>query len=214
MFVFENLLDLEDRAIQLLLKEVESETLIVVAEGRAARRCARSSSRTCRSAPPKCSREDLDSRGPVRVSEVETAAAQDPADRAQSRRKRPDPARRQGARTRMSDAARAQKPTLSAYQRWEMASFDPVTVDTSAADQAALEAHLRRVQRRRARARAGVGPRRGPGDGLSGRLRTRPRARVSRTAASRRSPKPRASPISPTRSRPRCRPPTRGRANR
>lgn len=48
----------------------------------------------------------------------------------------------------MSDTARAQKahkPQLSAYQRWEMASFDPVTVDNSAAEQAALEAHLRRV---------------------------------------------------------------------
>jgi flagellar assembly protein FliH len=45
----------------------------------------------------------------------------------------------------MSDAARAQKPQLSAYQRWEMASFDPVTVDNSAAEQAAFEAHLRRV---------------------------------------------------------------------
>jgi flagellar assembly protein FliH len=35
---------------------------------------------------------------------------------------------------------------VSAYQRWEMASFDPVTVDQSAADQVALEAHLRRVE--------------------------------------------------------------------
>ncbi len=45
----------------------------------------------------------------------------------------------------MSDA-HAQKQKVSAYQRWEMASFDPVTVDHSAADQAALEAHLRRVE--------------------------------------------------------------------
>ncbi|WP_277182451.1 flagellar assembly protein FliH [Caballeronia sp. BR00000012568055] len=44
----------------------------------------------------------------------------------------------------MSNAHTAQKQ--SAYQRWEMASFDPVTVDHSAADQAALEAHLRRVE--------------------------------------------------------------------
>ena len=33
MFVFENLLDLEDRAIQLLLKEVESEALIISLKG-------------------------------------------------------------------------------------------------------------------------------------------------------------------------------------
>ncbi|MDR5733133.1 flagellar assembly protein FliH [Caballeronia sp. LZ025] len=45
----------------------------------------------------------------------------------------------------MSNAAAA-KTNVSAYQRWEMASFDPVTVDNSAADQAALEAHLRRVE--------------------------------------------------------------------
>jgi flagellar assembly protein FliH len=44
----------------------------------------------------------------------------------------------------MSNAAAARN--VSAYQRWEMASFDPVTVDNSAAEQAALEAHLRRVE--------------------------------------------------------------------
>jgi flagellar assembly protein FliH len=47
----------------------------------------------------------------------------------------------------MSDAAEAaRKARMSAYQRWEMASFDPVPVDRSAADQAALEKHLRRVR--------------------------------------------------------------------
>jgi flagellar assembly protein FliH len=46
----------------------------------------------------------------------------------------------------MSDATRAQKARLSAYQRWEMASFDPVPTDRTAADQAALEQHLRRVR--------------------------------------------------------------------
>jgi flagellar assembly protein FliH len=46
----------------------------------------------------------------------------------------------------MSDAATTQKPKMSAYQRWEMASFDPVKVDNSAAEAAALEAHLLRVK--------------------------------------------------------------------
>jgi flagellar assembly protein FliH len=46
----------------------------------------------------------------------------------------------------MSDATRADKAKLSAYQRWEMASFDPVQTDHAAADQAALEQHLRRVR--------------------------------------------------------------------
>src|SRR5260370_22571779 len=44
------------------------------------------------------------------------------------------------------DAEAAKKARMSAYQRWEMASFDPVPVDRSAADQAALEKHLRRVR--------------------------------------------------------------------
>lgn len=45
----------------------------------------------------------------------------------------------------MSDPA-ADKARMSAYQRWEMASFDPVQTDRTAADQAALEKHLRRVR--------------------------------------------------------------------
>jgi len=71
MFVFENLLDIDDRGIQSLLKEIESESLIIALKG----------------APPELRdkflgnmsqraadllREDLESRGPVRVSEVET----------------------------------------------------------------------------------------------------------------------------------------------
>jgi flagellar assembly protein FliH len=56
----------------------------------------------------------------------------------------------------MSDAAEAakkahavdaaKKARMSAYQRWEMASFDPVPTDRTAADQAVLEQHLRRVR--------------------------------------------------------------------
>src|ERR1700732_2634007 len=47
----------------------------------------------------------------------------------------------------MSDAAEAaKKARMSAYQRWEMPASDPVPADRSAADQAALEKHLRRVR--------------------------------------------------------------------
>jgi flagellar assembly protein FliH len=46
----------------------------------------------------------------------------------------------------MSDAASTDKARMTAYQRWEMASFDPVPTDRTAADQAALEKHLRRVR--------------------------------------------------------------------
>jgi flagellar motor switch protein FliG len=71
MFVFENLLDLEDRAIQLLLKEVESEALIIALKGAPpALRQKFLSNMSQRAA--ELLAEDLDARGPVRVSEVET----------------------------------------------------------------------------------------------------------------------------------------------
>ena len=71
MFVFENLLELEDRAIQLLLKEVESEALIISLKGaQPALRQKFLSNMSQRAA--ELLAEDLDSRGPVRVSEVET----------------------------------------------------------------------------------------------------------------------------------------------
>jgi flagellar motor switch protein FliG len=54
MFVFENLMDLDDRGIQTLLREVQSDSLVIALKG-APPRCARRSSRTCPSAPPKCS---------------------------------------------------------------------------------------------------------------------------------------------------------------
>ncbi|CAG4905731.1 flagellar motor switch protein FliG [Paraburkholderia gardini] len=71
MFVFENLLDLEDRAIQLLLKEVESESLIISLKGAPpALRQKFLSNMSQRAA--ELLAEDLDARGPVRVSDVET----------------------------------------------------------------------------------------------------------------------------------------------
>ncbi|WP_028227624.1 flagellar motor switch protein FliG [Paraburkholderia ferrariae] len=70
MFVFENLLDLEDRAIQLLLKEVESESLIISLKGAPpALRQKFLANMSQRAA--ELLAEDLDARGPVRVSEVE-----------------------------------------------------------------------------------------------------------------------------------------------
>ncbi|RQH06014.1 flagellar motor switch protein FliG [Paraburkholderia dinghuensis] len=71
MFVFENLLDLEDRAIQLLLKEIESESLIISLKGAPpALRQKFLSNMSQRAA--ELLAEDLDARGPVRVSEVES----------------------------------------------------------------------------------------------------------------------------------------------
>lgn len=70
MFVFENLLGLEDRAIQLLLKEVESESLIVALKG-APDELRDKFLRNMSQRAAEMLREDLDLRGPVRVSQVE-----------------------------------------------------------------------------------------------------------------------------------------------
>jgi flagellar motor switch protein FliG len=71
MFVFDNLLDLEDRAIQLILKEVESETLVVSLKGaQPALRQKFLANMSQRAA--ELLTDDLDARGPVRLSDVET----------------------------------------------------------------------------------------------------------------------------------------------
>ncbi len=70
MFVFENLLDVDDRGIQLLLKGIESESLIIALKGaRPELRDKFLKNMSQRAAD--LLREDLESRGPVRVSEVE-----------------------------------------------------------------------------------------------------------------------------------------------
>ncbi|MCM8596259.1 flagellar motor switch protein FliG [Accumulibacter sp.] len=70
MFVFENLLDLEDRAIQLLLREIQSESLILAMKG-ASEALRDKIFRNMSQRASEMLREDLESRGPVRVSEVE-----------------------------------------------------------------------------------------------------------------------------------------------
>ena len=70
MFVFENLIDVDDRGVQLLLREIQSESLIVALKG---------SSETLREKIFKnmsqraadMLRDDLEAKGPVRLSEVE-----------------------------------------------------------------------------------------------------------------------------------------------
>jgi flagellar motor switch protein FliG len=70
MFVFDDVMKLDDKALQLVLKEVASETLIVALKGAAPalrdKFLANMSSRAAESL-----REDLESRGPMRLSEVE-----------------------------------------------------------------------------------------------------------------------------------------------
>ena len=71
MFVFDDVLKLDNKSIQLVLKEVASETLIVALKGAAPelkeKILANMSSRAAETM-----REDLESRGPMRLSEVET----------------------------------------------------------------------------------------------------------------------------------------------
>src|SRR5450830_1069206 len=70
MFVFDDVMKLDDKAIQMVLKEVASETLIVALKGAAPelkeRFLSNMSSRAAETL-----REDLESRGPMRLSEVE-----------------------------------------------------------------------------------------------------------------------------------------------
>lgn len=70
MFVFENILDIEDRGIQLLLREVQSDSLIVALKG-ASEGMREKIFKNMSQRAADMMREDLDSKGPVRLSEVE-----------------------------------------------------------------------------------------------------------------------------------------------
>ncbi len=70
MFVFENLLDIDDRGIQLLLREVQSESLIVALKGSSEVLREKLFSNMSQRAAEML-RDDLEAKGPVRVSEVE-----------------------------------------------------------------------------------------------------------------------------------------------
>ncbi|GHU36603.1 flagellar motor switch protein G [Betaproteobacteria bacterium] len=70
MFVFENLLDIDDRAIQLLLREIQSDSLIMAMKG-ASEPLREKIFKNMSQRAAEMLREDLESRGPVRVSEVE-----------------------------------------------------------------------------------------------------------------------------------------------
>jgi len=70
MFTFDNLNEMDDRAIQLLLREIQSESLIVALKGadqglrdKVFKNMSRRAAETLK--------EDLEAKGPVRVSEVE-----------------------------------------------------------------------------------------------------------------------------------------------
>ncbi|RIX78186.1 flagellar motor switch protein FliG [Acidovorax cavernicola] len=70
MFVFENLLGLEDRSIQRLLKDIESDSLIIALKGAPLELRDKFLSNMSQRAAETL-REDMELRGPVRVSQVE-----------------------------------------------------------------------------------------------------------------------------------------------
>ena len=70
MFVFENLLDVDDRGIQLLLREMQSDSLILALKG-ASPELREKIFKNMSQRAAEMLREDLESKGPVRLSEVE-----------------------------------------------------------------------------------------------------------------------------------------------
>jgi len=70
MFVFENLLDVDDRGIQLLLREVQSESLILALKG-SSEELREKVFKNMSQRAAEMLKDDLEAKGPVRVSEVE-----------------------------------------------------------------------------------------------------------------------------------------------
>ncbi|WP_297458372.1 flagellar motor switch protein FliG [Ferrovum sp.] len=70
MFVFDNLMDIDDRGIQLILREIQSESLIVALKG-ASPELREKIFKNMSQRAAEMMREDLDAKGPVRVSDVE-----------------------------------------------------------------------------------------------------------------------------------------------
>lgn len=70
MFVFENLLELDDRSIQLLLREIQSDSLILALKGTSDQLQEKIFKNMSQRAAEML-RDDLEAKGPVRLSEVE-----------------------------------------------------------------------------------------------------------------------------------------------
>ncbi|MDI5922799.1 flagellar motor switch protein FliG [Halomonas sp. LR5S13] len=70
MFLFENLIDLDDRSIQLILKEIDTNSLVVALKG-APEVLMDKFMRNMSQRAADLMREDMEARGPIRVSQVE-----------------------------------------------------------------------------------------------------------------------------------------------
>ena len=72
MFVFDNLADVDDRGIQSLLREVSSEVLVLALKG-ADESIKEKIFKNMSKRASELLRDDLEAKGPVRISEVESA---------------------------------------------------------------------------------------------------------------------------------------------
>jgi flagellar motor switch protein FliG len=70
MFVFDNLVDVEDTAIQLILKEIDTASLTIALKGASEELCAKFFKNMSNRAA-EILRDDLEAQGPVRMSRVE-----------------------------------------------------------------------------------------------------------------------------------------------
>jgi len=75
MFVFDNIIDIDDKGIQVILREVQSEMLIVALKG-TTEEMRDKIFKNMSSRAAEMMREDLESKGPVKLSEVESQQKQ------------------------------------------------------------------------------------------------------------------------------------------
>lgn len=75
MFVFDDIIDIDDKGIQVMLREVQSETLIVALKGTTAEMRDKIF-KNMSSRAAEMMKEDLESKGPVKLSEVEAQQKQ------------------------------------------------------------------------------------------------------------------------------------------
>ena len=75
MFVFDNIIDIDDKGIQVILREVQSEMLIVALKGTTDEMRAKIF-KNMSSRAAEMMKEDLESKGPVKLSEVESQQKQ------------------------------------------------------------------------------------------------------------------------------------------
>jgi flagellar motor switch protein FliG len=75
MFVFDNIIDIDDKGIQVILREVQSEMLIVALKG-TTEEMRTKIFKNMSSRAAEMMREDLESKGPVKLSEVESQQKQ------------------------------------------------------------------------------------------------------------------------------------------